>query len=134
LGLAPLVAALLALAFELGAVFVVLFLFCLQLADLAAEFVDDFVDGDIEVGFGILGMDVRASESEVDLHGVGFFPIVVMEKNDMGPEDCFAVTFKVAHLFGHEFMDSAGEGDVTRSYMDLHEISVSLGGGRFQQI
>jgi hypothetical protein len=66
-------------------------------------------------------MQVWAGQGEVDLHMVGLFAVVVVEKNDVGAEDRFAMAFEMADFFGDEFMDGAGESQVSRSDVDLHE-------------
>ena len=127
--LRPLVAAFFRLAFLLDAVLVVFFFLGLEFADLARKFVHDLVDGHIEIGLRVLGMNVRAAECEVHLHDVGLFAVVVVKKNDVRSENRFTVAFKVADFFRHKFMNGAGEGDVSRSDVNLHGLHFAAGSG-----
>ena len=97
-------------ALLLRAVFVVILFACFELADLAGKFVHHFVDGHIQIGLGILCVDIGSCQSEMDFHVVGFFSVVIVEQNDVRGDELFAMTFKVADFFGHKFIDGTSEG------------------------
>jgi hypothetical protein len=61
----------------------------------------------------------------VNLDDVWLLAVVVVKKNDVRGENRFTMTLEVADFLGHKFMDGAGEGDVSRSDVNLHDLYIA---------
>lgn len=89
-------------------------------AKLASQLVHDFVNGSVEVGFGIFGVDVGAWEAKVDFDSVRFLFGFVVEKDDMSTENARGHILKGGDFLRDVSMDGCREGEVSRAEMDLH--------------
>ena len=90
------------------------------LAQLAGKFIHHFIDSSIEIGFGVLGKDVRSGQCEMNFDNVGFLFILVVKQNDVGGKNLLTVFLEVADLICNKGMDRPSESDIAGTQVDLH--------------
>lgn len=90
------------------------------LAELARKFVDDFIDGRVEILLGVLGMDVRAGHGEVDFDDILFRLRLVVHEDDMRSDNVVRDLFDVRNFFCDVGMDRASENQMAGAKVNLH--------------
>lgn len=91
-------------------------------AEQSRQLVADLVDRGVEVAIRLAGVDVRASDGQVNLHtkisaGCG---LLVMHQDDVRSEDLAGDFFEALNFLRDVGVDSTGEADVAGAEMDLH--------------
>ena len=95
-------------------------------AQLAGQFVHHQIDGRIQIGFAVLGMDVGARHGNVDLdHIVALLFRLVVHQDDMGRDDTVGFVVEVGQLVHYVGIDGPGEHQMARTQMDMHTLPIN---------
>ena len=95
-------------------------------AQLAGQFVHHQIDGRIQIGFAVLGMDVGARHGNVDLdHIVALLFRLVVHQDDMGRDDTVGFVVEVGQFVHHVGIDGPGEHQMARTQMDMHTLPIN---------